>query len=194
MYKHKEPKPSRFDIAMADGRFILPRDMPSRNEFEDFLECFITAYEEFNCPQGDVLYWLGKWKDNHRDCKIVAGIMCIPTDKFRERIINLQNCYERRHPVAGSVSNPADDEELESDDNRKLCHTFEDFLEGFIIAYEWLNCPQGDVIYWLGKWKDNHRDCKIVAAIMGVTPDAIRKRIHTLNQCYKQHHLTSNLN
>jgi len=92
----KEPRPSKFDVAMEKGDYQLPSDVPVKSDpFEDFLEGLITGYEWLDCPDNKTWHRLGKWKDHNRNRKETAFALGMTRDGFDKWMERLKQTYER---------------------------------------------------------------------------------------------------
>jgi len=95
----KEPRPSKFDIALEKGDYELPSELPARLTFIDKLIAFITFYERLGCPNNDVLYKLGKLKAHDGVIKETALELGIDPATFYKTIERLSERYEKKfHP------------------------------------------------------------------------------------------------
>lgn len=90
---HGESALSQFEVALEQGKYKVPSELPQSFTFEDILEMYYILHQRLRCHEEEH-EWLAVWKSFKRDKKATAAELGVSIDAIRKRIKRLQERYE----------------------------------------------------------------------------------------------------
>jgi len=106
MKKHREPRPTSFEVTLEKGDYKLPSEVAPGDEFEDILDSYITV--ELRIGGEKTRMRLAVWKACGRDRQATAATLGITEESLKKFFQRLKKTFYGQTTPPGNI--PPDEE------------------------------------------------------------------------------------